>query len=202
MAASSVPLSSSRLALLGGVSLLALAACADKTGLPATGNEPTATAPPSAVVDGSLAQEYSPADDNIVTTLAIGEEDGGSYQPAPEKVTTLAIGEEDNSGPIPVEPDGGIGDGAEPLPFATTLAIGEEDGTGPIPVEPDGGIGDGAGPPPFVTTFALGEEDGQYAVPVDSGPVTTLAIGEEDGGAAIYAPPGPTVTTLAVGEEG
>ncbi len=38
-------------------------------------------------------------------------------------------------GPFPVEPDGGIGDGAEPLP------------DGPIPVEPDGGIGDGAGPP-------------------------------------------------------
>ena len=38
--------------------------------------------------------------------------------------------------PIPVEPDGGIGDGAGPIP----------DGD-PMPVEPDGGIGDGAGPP-------------------------------------------------------
>ena len=64
--------------------------------------------------------------------------------------------------PMPVEPDGGIGDGAGP-PEATTLAIGEEDGGGgaPMPVEPDGGIGDGAGPPPFeATTLALGEEDG------------------------------------------
>ncbi|MFK8114404.1 MAG: dockerin type I domain-containing protein, partial [Rubripirellula sp.] len=62
--------------------------------------------------------------------------------------------------PIPVEPDGGIGDGAGPIP---NLADGpttdvdandipmEQDpddvGT-PIPVEPDGGIGDGAGPIP------------------------------------------------------
>ncbi|MFK8114409.1 MAG: hypothetical protein AB8B91_19560, partial [Rubripirellula sp.] len=62
--------------------------------------------------------------------------------------------------PIPVEPDGGIGDGAGAIP---ELADGpttdvdandipmEQDpddvGT-PIPVEPDGGIGDGAGPIP------------------------------------------------------
>ena len=39
----------------------------------------------------------------------------------------------------PVESDGGIGDGAEPLPTSTLP-------DGPIPVEPDGGIGDGAEP--------------------------------------------------------
>ena len=88
--------------------------------------------------------------------------------------------------PIPVEPDGGIGDGAGPIPVdpstggpeATTLAIGEEDGGGggPIPVEPGGGIGDGAGPIPVdpdtggpdVTTLAIGEEDGGGG-PVDGG---------------------------------
>jgi hypothetical protein len=56
--------------------------------------------------------------------------------------------------PMPVEPDGGIGDGAGPPPFIV-------DGEQRFPVEPDGGIGDGAGPPPFeATTLALGEEDG------------------------------------------
>lgn len=46
--------------------------------------------------------------------------------------------------PIPVEPDGGIGDGAQPLPGSDDA--GKDDK--PIPVEPDGGIGDGAGPIP------------------------------------------------------
>ncbi len=40
--------------------------------------------------------------------------------------------------PIPVEADGGIGDGAPPL----------MESSDPMPVEPDGGIGDGAGPIP------------------------------------------------------
>ena len=44
--------------------------------------------------------------------------------------------------PIPVEPDGGIGDGAG-APDDSSAPIDD----GPIPVEPDGGIGDGAGPP-------------------------------------------------------
>ncbi|AXV04747.1 hypothetical protein DVS28_a0038 [Euzebya pacifica] len=44
--------------------------------------------------------------------------------------------------PIPVEPDGGIGDGAG-APGDSSAPIDD----GPIPVEPDGGIGDGAGPP-------------------------------------------------------
>lgn len=59
--------------------------------------------------------------------------------------------------PIPVEPDGGIGDGAGPIPTGDPIPVepdgGIGDGAGPIPtddpmpVEPDGGIGDGAGPP-------------------------------------------------------
>jgi len=59
--------------------------------------------------------------------------------------------------PIPVEPDGGIGDGAGPIPDGDPMPVepdgGIGDGAGPIPdgdpmpVEPDGGIGDGAGPP-------------------------------------------------------
>lgn len=59
---------------------------------------------------------------------------GGGAEP-PE-ATTLAIGEEDGGGTIPVEPGGGIGDGAGPIPtdgddpILTTLAIGEEDGGG------------------------------------------------------------------------
>lgn len=61
-----------------------------------------------------------------VTTLAVGEEDGGGGLP---------------TGPIPVEPDGGIGDGAGPIPFppeATTLALGEEDGGVDFPVDQNG----------------------------------------------------------------
>ncbi len=60
--------------------------------------------------------------------------------------------------PIPVEPDGGIGDGAGPIPDGEPIPVepdgGIGDGAGPIPdgdpmpVEPDGGIGDGAGPIP------------------------------------------------------
>lgn len=42
------------------------------------------------------------------------------------------------TGPFEIEPNGGIGDGAGPIPT----------GDGPFPVEPDGGIGDGAGPFP------------------------------------------------------
>lgn len=46
--------------------------------------------------------------------------------------------------PIPVEPDGGIGNGGQPLPGSDGDSKDDE----PIPVEPDGGIGDGAGPIP------------------------------------------------------
>lgn len=53
---------------------------------------------------------------------------------------TIAPGE-----PIPVEPNGGIGDGAQPLPGAEGSGDGDDK---PIPIESDGGIGDGAGPIP------------------------------------------------------
>lgn len=92
-----------------------------------------------------------------VTTLAVGEEDGGT-------ATTKAIGEEDGGSVTTLaigEEDGGI---------ATTLAIGEDGGgiaTTQAVGEEDGGT---------ATTKAIGEEDG--------GSVTTLAIGEEDGGLA------------------
>ncbi|SKA90174.1 hypothetical protein SAMN02745130_03108 [Thiothrix eikelboomii] len=92
-----------------------------------------------------------------VTTLALGEEDGGIKNPP--DVTTLALGEE----------DGGI----KNPPDVTTLALGEEDGgiKNPPDVttlalgEEDGGIKN----PPDVTTLALGEEDGGL----------TKALGEE-----------------------
>ncbi len=63
---------------------------------------------------------------------------------APEEVDETGTGDAtvtNNSTdmPMPVEPDGGIGDGAGPLPD-----LGDQ----PIPVEPDGGIGDGAEPLP------------------------------------------------------
>lgn len=102
---------------------------------------------------------------------------GSALKPAvkpPSDQTAIPKPTNPIAAPIPVEPDGGIGDGAGPIPIAppgedigaTTLAIGEEDGGGAIPVEPDGGIGDGAGPIPLdpddliATTHALGEEDG------------------------------------------
>ncbi len=50
---------------------------------------------------------------------------------------------------IPVEGDGGIGDGAGPPPIVID----------PLPVEPDGGIGDGAGPPEDLERFPV-EPDG------------------------------------------
>jgi len=78
-----------------------------------------------------------------------GEIFGGSPRnPGDMGATTLALGEEDGGGtPIPVEPDGGIGDGAGPIPgvpddpIFTTLAIGEEDdgGGAPAPLPPIGG---------------------------------------------------------------
>jgi len=164
--------------------------------------EEDGTGPIPVEPDGGIGDGAGPPP--FATTLALGEEDGGGYgQPMnPGFATTLAIGEEDGTGPIPVEPDGGIGDGAGPPPFATTLAlgeedgggygqpvdpgfattlaIGEEDGSGPIPVEPDGGIGDGAGPPSFAPTYAIGEDgSGGYGQPLGSDMMTTLAIGEE-----------------------
>ena len=90
------------------------------------------------------------------------------------------------SPPIPVEPDGGIGDGAGPIPVSLPTAIPVEpdggigDGAGPIPVslptaipvEPDGGIGDGAGPIPVALPEPIPVEpdggigDGAGPIPV------------------------------------
>ena len=162
----------SRIALLGGVSLIALqglSACTHSKPAMEPGVS-TAITVPVAPLDGygkTVAQPYTPPENGTLTTLAIGEEDG--------------------SGPIPVEPDGGIGDGAGPPPIATTLAIGEEDGQS-------------YGPPPgTATTLAIGEEDGGYIFPTDPDDATTLALGEEDN---VYLPDQPgVVTTLAIGEE-
>jgi hypothetical protein len=207
----SSPLSQrSRLALLSGVSIVALqglAGCMTTEPVVQQSYATPVTVPVAPVPGTAEVAQYQPVPvaGGTATTLAIGEEDGGTYTPYdPGTVTTLAVGEEDGSGPFPVEPDGGIGDGAGPPSFATTLAlgeedgqgsyapvdpgtattlaIGEEDGSGPFPVEPDGGIGDGAGPPPFATTLALGEEDGSVYQPPTTGTVTTLALGEEESG--------------------
>lgn len=107
------------------------------------------------------------------TTFAIGEEDGGySGQPTDNFATTLAVGEEDGSGPFPVEPNGGIGDGAGPIPTV-------QGDFEPVYIDDPsyGGIGTDAGPAPTV--------QGQFE-PIyiddsgfDNGGVTTLAIGEE-----------------------
>ncbi len=80
--------------------------------------------PPLPLFDGKTLDELLPPD-------PYAEEHEGSGE------GTFASGE-----PIPVEPDGGIGDGAKPLPSDPD----------PIPVEPDGGIGDGAGPIPDIFT--------------------------------------------------
>ncbi|MBK8455507.1 MAG: hypothetical protein WAQ53_01170 [Thiofilum sp.] len=107
---------------------------------------------------------------NNVTTLAVGEEDGGmppTHGHNGSTVTTLAIGEE----------DGGIN---PPPAVGTTEAMGEEDGgmvTTQALGEEDGGT---------ITTYAIGEEDGGMATTLavgeeDGGIATTLAVGEEDG---------------------
>ncbi len=116
------------------------------------------------------------------TTLAVGEEDGGTLPPHdrgdPPDATTLAVGEEDG--------------GTLPPPDATTLAVGEEDGGISPPIYEK---------PPTFTTLALGEEDGGISPPIDKPPIaTTLALGEEDGGDLLVDNP-PEITTKALGEE-
>jgi uncharacterized secreted protein with C-terminal beta-propeller domain len=91
----------------------------------------------------------------------------------------------DKGVPIPVEPDGGIGDGAGPIPI-------DPDNGVPIPVEPDGGIGDGAGPIPI-------DPDNGDPIPVEpdggigdgAGPIPV----EPDGGIGDGADLLPVVTT-------
>jgi hypothetical protein len=118
------------------------------------------------------------------TTFAIGEEDGGyTTQPTDNFATTLAVGEEDGTGPIPVEPNGGIGDGAGPIPKV------EGDFERVYIDEPSSG---GA-----VTTFAIGEEDGGgIQPPTVQGNFEPVYIDEPAGGF------GGGATTLAIGEEG
>lgn len=78
-----------------------------------------------------------------------------------------------DDGPIPVEPDGGIGDGAGPP---------QDDG--PIPVEPDGGIGDGAGPPrgdgPFPVEPDGGIGDGAGPLPPEAPPIAVRIAGTSE----------------------
>ncbi|MFC4348842.1 hypothetical protein ACFO5Q_13395 [Kordiimonas lipolytica] len=91
---------------------------------------------------------------------------------------------------FPVEPNGGIGDGAGPIPLGSPMPVepdgGIGDGAGPIPledpmpVEPDGGIGDGAGPIP----------DGEGETGADDGEVTIMPV-EPDGGIGDGAGPIP-----------
>ncbi len=77
-----------------------------------------------------LASEKTPAtppkcdDGGMVTTQAVGEEDGGIKDPP--TITTLALGEEDGGLTTQAvgEEDGGIQD----PPTITTFAVGEEDG--------------------------------------------------------------------------
>jgi|GEM_PF-1713330 len=82
-------------------------------------------------------------------------------------------------GPIPVEPDGGIGDGAGPIVLDD-----------PIPVESDGGIGDGAGPialdDPMPVEPDGGIGDGAGPIPdgdaaSDDGGVTIMPVEPDDG---------------------
>ena len=83
--------------------------------------------PPLPLFNGKTLDELLPPDPNA------GENNGNGEG-------TIAQGE-----PIPVEPNGGIGDGATPLPG---------------PIDSDGGIGDGAGPIPdsFTNTIEGGGE--------------------------------------------
>ena len=53
-------------------------------------------------------------DDDMMTTLAVGEE--GEPDPWPGEVTTMAMGEEGDPWPL------------EPEPIMTTMALGEEGG--------------------------------------------------------------------------
>lgn len=134
----------------------------------------------------------------ILTTYAVGEEDGGNAAPKPisepPTFTTLAVGEEDG---------GGIGTGVTNPPTLTTFALGEENGSAdytPPPVTEA----------PVVTTFAVGEEDSagvdtHQPSPSEPPTVTTLVLGEENSkqdSPTITRPTElPIFTTEAMGEE-
>jgi len=125
----------------------AVSACAPRTvtDVDRTPQQPIATPQPVAV------QQPEPV---FATTQAIGEEDSAYQSPPSQAVTTLAVGEEDGSGPFPVEPNGGIGGGAGPIPIdpLTQQQIGNVQGDFErvyIPPAPSQGQ---------ATTFAIGEE--------------------------------------------
>ncbi len=116
-----------------------------------------------------------------ITTLAIGEEDGGGIglppSPIDSPIFTKALGE-DNGGSIGLPPK----PPSKP-PMFTTLALGEEDGGGIKPPKPPI-------EPPIATTLTIGEEDGGGIgwppKSIEPPIATTLAIGEEDGGGGSY----------------
>ncbi len=137
--------------------------------------------------------------DNNRTEQSTDPEDEGTDGPIPVEPDggigdgAGPPGEDLGEGPFPVEPDGGIGDGAGPLP-----------GDGPFPVEPDGGIGDGAGPPgedlgegPFPVEPDGGIGDGAGPPPGD-GPFPV----EPDGGIGDGAGPLPGLGPIPVEPDG
>ncbi|WP_370325922.1 hypothetical protein [Euzebya sp.] len=101
---------------------------------------------------------------------------------------TDPVTEPDSEAPIPVEPDGGIGD--TPSDADTPIPVEPDGGIGtssspvgsdtPIPVEPDGGIGDdgsGAGDPETAPPFGVSAE----ADDVVAEPYTSCWTTEESG---------------------
>ena len=107
--------------------------------------------------------------------------------------------------PIPVEPDGGIGDGAGPIagpmPVEPDGGIGDGAGpiAGPIPVEPDGGIGDGAGPIPLPFPTEGNSNSGNSADPV-TGPIPVEPDGGIGDGAGPIAGPIPIEPDGGIGD--
>lgn len=162
--------SSYRSRLMGSVTALlglgVISGCAPRTVTavdqpqqPTPAPQPTLTQQPGDVygTTEAVGEEdgvYQTPNSGVATTLAIGEEDGAYQTPNSGLVTTLAVGEEDGTGPIPVEPDGGIGDGAGPIPLdpSTQQEVGNVQGDFEriyIPPAPGSGV---------ATTLAIGEE--------------------------------------------
>jgi len=103
--------------------------------------------------DGPVPEFVGPTPENreTVTTMAVGEEDGGGMTgPGMGEFTTMAVGEEDNGVLVPPK----ARETVENRGRATTMAVGEEDGG--FPPERD-----------MITTMAMGEEDGGYFADLD-----------------------------------
>ena len=150
-----------RLALLALLSL-SLAACADSPGVAVGGDGQTPQPTPTpALPDAPEDPDDARSDE----------------EPPGNQVSELP------TGPIPVEPDGGIGDGAGPpgsagvppqQPLGTTM-FGVSSETDAEPVEPFSYcLPDGAGP----TLCADGLPDPQVTVTADSQLVVTFDVGE------------------------